>query len=62
MSEKVVIKGGNKLEGEVEIRGSKNGAAAVIAACLLTKEECMLPVSFIRNMASGTPTVKLSGH
>ena len=42
MSEKFVIQGGRKLEGEVEVRGSKNGAAAVLAACLLTTEECVV--------------------
>ncbi len=42
MKEKFVIKGGNRLEGEVEIRGSKNAAAAIISAVLLTKEECII--------------------
>lgn len=42
MAEKFVIQGGRKLAGEVEIRGSKNAAAAVLAATLLTKEECII--------------------
>jgi len=40
--EKFVIEGGKKLEGEVEARGSKNAAGAVLAACLLTKQECVI--------------------
>lgn len=40
--EKFVIEGGRDLEGEVEVRGSKNAAGAVLAACLLTKEECLI--------------------
>jgi len=40
--EKFIIEGGKKLEGEIDVQGSKNGAAAVLAACLLTKEECVI--------------------
>lgn len=36
------IEGGTKLSGEVEVRGSKNAAAPIIAATLLTKEPCIL--------------------
>jgi len=42
MSEKFVIEGGKKLEGEVEVRGSKNAAGAIVAACLLTEDECII--------------------
>ncbi len=42
MSEKFIINGGQRLEGEVEIRGSKNAAAAILAAVLLTKEPCII--------------------
>ncbi|MDD4989948.1 MAG: UDP-N-acetylglucosamine 1-carboxyvinyltransferase [Candidatus Pacebacteria bacterium] len=42
MAEKFVIEGGKKLEGKVEVRGSKNAAGAILAACLLTKEECVI--------------------
>lgn len=42
MPEKFVIEGQHKLEGEVEIQGSKNAAGALIAATLLTQEECVL--------------------
>ena len=36
------IEGGVKLSGEIEVRGSKNAAAPIIAATLLTKEPCTL--------------------
>lgn len=38
--EKFVIKGGKPLKGEIEVRGAKNAAFAVLAATLLTSEEC----------------------
>lgn len=40
--EKFIIQGDKKLSGEVEIRGSKNAAGAILAACLLTKETCVI--------------------
>ena len=42
MSEKFVIEGERVLEGEIEVRGSKNAAGALIAAALLTDEEVIL--------------------
>ncbi|QQS15544.1 MAG: UDP-N-acetylglucosamine 1-carboxyvinyltransferase [Candidatus Moraniibacteriota bacterium] len=36
------IEGGTKLSGEIEVRGSKNAAAPIIAATLLTKEPCII--------------------
>jgi UDP-N-acetylglucosamine 1-carboxyvinyltransferase len=36
------IIGGKKLEGEIEVRGSKNAATPILAATLLTKKECIL--------------------
>lgn len=40
--ERFIIEGGKRLEGEIEVRGSKNAAGAILAACLLTKEECII--------------------
>jgi len=37
-----VIQGGRRLRGEVEINGSKNAALPIMAASLLTKEECVI--------------------
>lgn len=42
MGEKFLIKGGKKLEGEIEVGGAKNAAGALIAATLLTDQECVL--------------------
>ena len=42
MEEKFVIKGGNPLNGEVEIRGAKNAAFPILTASLLTKETCVI--------------------
>ncbi|TSA46649.1 UDP-N-acetylglucosamine 1-carboxyvinyltransferase, partial [bacterium] len=39
---KFVIQGGNKLTGEVQIGGFKNSALPLLAATLLTDEECTL--------------------
>ena len=38
----LVIKGGTPLKGEVKISGSKNAALPLMAATLLTSEECVL--------------------
>ena len=40
--EKLVINGGNRLIGEVEISGAKNAAVAIIPACLLINGVCRL--------------------
>ena len=42
MPEKFIIEGENPLEGEIEVRGSKNAAGALLAATLLTDEECLI--------------------
>lgn len=42
MSEKFVIQGGKSLAGEIEVRGAKNSAAAVLSACLLTDQPCLI--------------------
>lgn len=38
----LIIKGGQKLNGEVEIGGMKNAAAPILAATLLTDEDCVI--------------------
>jgi len=42
MSDKFEIIGGKKLSGEIEVRGSKNATTPILAATLLTKEECVI--------------------
>ena len=36
------IEGGRRLSGSVEVEGNKNAALPLLAACLLTSEECVL--------------------
>lgn len=40
MAEKFIIQGGKSLRGEIEVRGAKNVAFPILAASLLTKDEC----------------------
>ncbi len=42
MNEIFEIEGGKKLSGEIEVRGTKNGALAILPACLLTLEPCVI--------------------
>ncbi len=38
----LLVEGGHRLEGRVEVEGNKNAALPLLAACLLTEEECVL--------------------
>src|SRR3954471_284085 len=38
----ILIEGGRRLSGSVEVEGNKNAALPLLAACLLTTEECVL--------------------
>jgi UDP-N-acetylglucosamine 1-carboxyvinyltransferase len=40
--EKLLIKGGNKLHGDVVISGAKNAAVAILPACLLVSDTCRI--------------------
>ena len=40
--EKLIISGGNRLQGKVKIDGAKNSALSIMAATLLTKDVCIL--------------------
>jgi UDP-N-acetylglucosamine 1-carboxyvinyltransferase len=40
--DKILVHGGKKLSGTVNISGSKNSALPILAATLLTKEECVI--------------------
>jgi UDP-N-acetylglucosamine 1-carboxyvinyltransferase len=42
MAEIFEIEGGKKLKGEIEVRGTKNGTLAILAATLLTDEPCII--------------------
>jgi UDP-N-acetylglucosamine 1-carboxyvinyltransferase len=38
----LLIEGGRRLSGDVDVEGNKNSALPLLAACLLTTEECVL--------------------
>ena len=38
----LLIEGGQKLSGRVDVEGNKNAALPLLAACLLTDQECIL--------------------
>jgi UDP-N-acetylglucosamine 1-carboxyvinyltransferase len=38
----LLIEGGRRLSGRIEVEGNKNAALPLLAACLLTTEECIL--------------------
>jgi UDP-N-acetylglucosamine 1-carboxyvinyltransferase len=38
----LIVEGGHRLSGVVEVEGNKNAALPILAACLLTTEECVL--------------------
>src|ERR1043165_3828671 len=38
----LLIEGGHRLEGRVAVEGNKNAALPLLAACLLTDDECVL--------------------
>src|SRR5829696_10269029 len=38
----LLIEGGHRLQGRVAVEGNKNAALPLLAACLLTQEECVL--------------------
>src|SRR5262245_36905234 len=38
----LVIEGGSRLRGRLDVEGNKNAALPLLAACLLTEDECVL--------------------
>ncbi len=38
----LIIEGGHRLSGPLAVEGNKNAALPLLAACLLTTEECVL--------------------
>ncbi|MCD6528646.1 UDP-N-acetylglucosamine 1-carboxyvinyltransferase [bacterium] len=42
MAEKFIIQGSRPLKGEIEVRGYKNAAGAILAATLLTNKDCII--------------------
>jgi len=37
---KFIVQGGGKLKGEIEVMGAKNAALKILAATILSQEEC----------------------
>ena len=42
MSDRMIIEGGHRLQGDIYVSGSKNAALPILIATLLTKEECVI--------------------
>jgi UDP-N-acetylglucosamine 1-carboxyvinyltransferase len=42
LGDQLVIEGGTPLHGRIQVGGNKNGALPIIAACLLTEQECVI--------------------
>jgi UDP-N-acetylglucosamine 1-carboxyvinyltransferase len=62
MADKFVINGGKTLQGEVEVRGSKNSAGPALIACLLTEEECIVDnIPFIDDILNVLDVLKSMG-
>ncbi len=40
--DKILVHGGHRLDGSVRISGSKNSALPILAACLLTRDQCVI--------------------
>lgn len=56
------IEGGKKLSGTIDVRGSKNATTPILAATLLTKEECVLSnVPHIEDVLAMTEILKSMG-
>src|SRR5213592_1791012 len=58
----LLIEGGQRLSGAVDVEGNKNAALPLLAACLLTTEECVLTnvprISDVEGIGSTTLRVR----
>jgi len=62
METKLIIEGGRKLKGEVEISGSKNACLPIFAATLLTDESCrIMGVPELRDIKTMREILELLG-
>jgi hypothetical protein len=55
--DKLRIKGGNRLEGEIRVSGSKNSALPAMAAALLTSDEVILQKRSLRQRCFHDPAI-----
>jgi len=62
MTDKFLINGAKSLNGEIEVRGSKNSVGPALAAILLCKEECIIDnVPFIEDILNIIDVLKSMG-
>lgn len=55
--EKIIVKGGNRLSGEVEISGAKNAVVGILPATLLAEDVCR--IENIPNISDVTAMIKI---
>lgn len=61
-TEKFIIEGGLPLEGEINVMGAKNSAGPLLAATLLTEEECIIDnIPLIQDVLSLIEIIKSIG-
>ena len=58
--EKIIINGGNRLTGEVEISGAKNAVVAIIPATILAEGVCR--IENIPNISDVSAMIKILRH
>jgi UDP-N-acetylglucosamine 1-carboxyvinyltransferase len=60
--DKFIINGNKELQGEIEVRGSKNAAGPALAAVLLTQDECIIDnLPLIEDIANTIDILKSLG-
>ena len=58
--EKIIVNGGNRLQGEVEISGAKNAVVAIIPATILAEDVCR--IENIPNISDVSAMIKILRH
>ena len=60
--DRIVINGGNPLQGEVAISGMKNAALPIVFACILTKSKCVIEnIPLISDVAIAIKIIEAMG-
>ena len=60
--DRIVINGGNPLQGEVAISGMKNAALPIVFACILTKSKCVIEnIPLISDVALAIKIIEAMG-
>ncbi|HDI45893.1 MAG TPA: UDP-N-acetylglucosamine 1-carboxyvinyltransferase [Candidatus Omnitrophica bacterium] len=58
--DKIVIRGGNRLQGEVSVSGAKNSVLPILSATLLTPEKCI--IENVPNLRDVRTMIKILEH